>query len=164
LKKIVFDTSPLLAFAKIDRIDTLKAIFKQLLITNEVYIEIFSKSSPENIFVKEEIGKFIKVIQVKEPVDKTVNQVLQILDDGERSAVQLSYEFLKAKKKVLLIIDEKLGRRVSEQLGIPIMGSIGLLKYMEKQGVIDNSLTIAKAMRDNGYFFSDALLEHLSKT
>jgi predicted nucleic acid-binding protein len=62
-----------------------------------------------------------------------------------------------------LIIDEKLGRKVARQLGIPVMGSIGLLEYFKKQGWIEDAAEVAKKIRDNGYFYTDSLIEYLSK-
>jgi predicted nucleic acid-binding protein len=55
LKKVIIDTGPLLAFAKAGILNVLKKLFKQLIITGEVYIEVFSKKSPENDSIKENI-------------------------------------------------------------------------------------------------------------
>jgi predicted nucleic acid-binding protein len=109
----VIDTGPLLAFAKTGIIDVLKNLFKQLIITGEVYIEVFSKKSPENGSIKKYIGGFIEVRDLRElnQIDnKKIKETVQMLDDGEKSSILLSYALIENRNKVLLIIDEKSGR------------------------------------------------------
>lgn len=86
-----------------------------------------------------------------------------MLGDGEKSSILLALKHTKKKDNVLLIIDEKLGRKIAERLGIQVIGSIGLLKYLEGKGWIKDAAAIAETMRENGYFFSDALIDYLRK-
>lgn len=105
MKKVVIDTGPLLAFAKAGIVDALKNLFKQLIITGEVYIEVFSKKSPENNSIKENIGKFIQVHGLHELIridDKKIKETVQMLDDGEKSSILLSHVLIKDKNQVLM--------------------------------------------------------------
>jgi predicted nucleic acid-binding protein len=97
------------------------------MITGEVYIEVFSKKSPENNSIKENIGKFIQVQDFHELIridDKKIKETVQMLDDGEKSSILLSHVLIEEKHKVLLIIDEKSGRKAAGKLGIPVVGTV----------------------------------------
>ncbi len=161
MKKVVIDTGPLLAFAKAGIVDVLKNLFKQLIITEEVYIEVLSKKSPENDSIKEHIGRFIEVRKLNQIDDKKIKEAVQILDDGEKSSILLSHDLIEDKNKVLLIIDEKSGRKAAGKLGIPVVGTVWLLKHLEKGGWIDDAVKISREMRKKGYYLSDALIDYL---
>jgi predicted nucleic acid-binding protein len=161
LKKVVIDTGPLLAFAKAGKINTLKNLFKQLIITGDVYIEVFSKKSPENDSIKEHIGKFIEVRELNQIDDKKIKEAVQILDDGEKSSILLSHDLIEAGNKVLLIIDERSGRKVAMELRIPVVGTVWLLKHLEEGGWIEDAVRVSKEMRKKGYYLSDALIDYL---
>jgi len=161
LKKVVIDTGPLLAFAKAGKVNALKNLFKQLIITQEVYIEVFSKRSPENYSIKEHIGRFIEVRELSQIDDKKVKKAVQMLDEGEKSSILLSHSLIEDRKKVLLIIDEKSGRKAAGKLGIPVVGTVWLLKHLEKGGWINDAVEVCKEMRKQGYHLSDALIDYL---
>jgi pentatricopeptide repeat protein len=164
LKKVIIDTGPLLAFAKAGIVNTLKNLFEQLIITGEVYIEVFSKKSPENNSIKENIGKFIQVQDFHELIridDKKIKETVQMLDDGEKSSILLSHVLIEDKHKVLLIIDEKSGRKAAGKLGIPVVGTVWLLKTLKKGGWIDDAVKVSREMKRKGYYLSDALIDYL---
>jgi predicted nucleic acid-binding protein len=164
LKKVVIDTGPLLAFAKAGIVDALKNLFKQLIIIGEVYIEVFSKKSPENNIIKENIGKFIQVHDLHELIridDEKIKEAVQMLDEGEKSSILLSHFLIKDMNKVLLIIDEKSGRKAAGKLGIPVVGTVWLLKTLQQGGWIDDAVLVSKEMRKKGYHLSDALIDYL---
>jgi pentatricopeptide repeat protein len=164
LKKIIIDTGPLLAFTKAGILNVLKKLFKQLIITGEVYIEVFSKKSPENDSIKENIKGFIEVRELRElnQIDnEKIKETVQLLNDGEKSSILLSYTLIEDRKKVLLIIDEKSGRKATEKLGISVVGTVWLLKTLEKRGWIDDAVKVFKEMKKKGYYLSDALIDYL---
>ena len=164
MKKVIIDTGPLLAFAKAGILDVLKKLFKQLIITGEVYIEVFSKKSPENDSIKENIGGFIEVRELRElnQIDnKKVKETVQLLDDGEKSSIILSYILIEDRNKVLLIIDEKSGRKAAGKLGISVVGTVWILKTLEKRGWIDDAVEVSGEMKKRGYYLSDALIDYL---
>ncbi|UCH96382.1 MAG: DUF3368 domain-containing protein [Candidatus Aminicenantes bacterium] len=164
MKKVIIDTGPLLAFAKAGILNVLKKLFNQLIITGEVYIEVFSKKSPENDSIKENIGGFIEVRELRElnQIDnKKIKETVQLLNDGEKSSILLSYTLIEDRNKVLLIIDEKSGRKAAEKLGIYVVGTVWLLKTLEKRGWIDDAVKVFNEMKKKGYYLSDALIDYL---
>lgn len=78
------------------------------------------------------------------------------MDEGEKQAIALT---LTIADKVLLLVDDRLGRRVAQQLGIATTGSIGLLLRMKEKGLIENVSELMGELRDRGYWLSDRMIE-----
>lgn len=80
-------------------------------------------------------------VQTVPVIDTTLN----ILDLGEQAAMTLA-QTLPAD---LLIIDERLGRRIANDRGIPIIGTLGILDDAASQGLINLAETIAQLQQTN---------------
>jgi len=48
-----------------------------------------------------------------------------------------------------MIIDERLGRRIASERGIPIIGTLGILDDAASQGLVDLSDAIARLQQTN---------------
>ncbi len=68
---------------------------------------------------------------ITEPANVTS---LEELDRGERDSISLG--LMQTQRSVLLLIDERLGRYVSSELGLRIIGTAGLIGAAKKQGLI----------------------------
>lgn len=80
-------------------------------------------------------------VQTVPVIDKTLNT----LDPGEQAAITLA-QTLPAD---LLIIDERLGRRIAEERGIAIIGTLGILDDAAAQGLINLAEVIAQLQQTN---------------
>ncbi len=74
-----------------------------------------------------------------------MDTTLNALDPGEQSAITLA-QTLPAD---LLIIDERLGRRVASDRGIPITGTLGILDDAASQGLIELAEVITQLQQTN---------------
>ena len=97
---VVSDTTPLISLLKISRLDLLEKLFGEVLI-------------PSAIVVKE-VNNLESVSILKRATG---------LDQGESEAIVLTDEL----NAELLLMDEAKGRNVSSQMGLQIMGTIGIL-------------------------------------
>lgn len=120
---IVSDTTPIISLLKINRLDLLEKLFGEVLIPDAVYEEL----TTDKRFIDEakQITKasYIKSVSV---LDSEAVRILKMetgLDQGESEAIVLTNEL----KADILLMDEVKGRTVSKQMGITIMGTIGLL-------------------------------------
>ena len=120
---IVSDTTPLISLLKINQLDLLEKLFGEVLIPEAVFNELT---------VDERFQLEAKVIRQKEFIAvKPVNNLESVsilkratgLDQGESEAIVLTDEL----KADLLLMDEAKGRNVSAQMGLKIMGTIGIL-------------------------------------
>ena len=120
---VVSDTTPLISLLKINQLDLLEKLFGEVLIPEAVFNELT---------VDERFQLEAKVIRQKEFIAvKPVNNLESVsilkratgLDQGESEAIVLTDEL----KADLLLMDEAKGRNVSAQMGLRIMGTIGIL-------------------------------------
>ncbi|MFM7716910.1 MAG: DUF3368 domain-containing protein, partial [Microcystis sp.] len=87
---------------------------------------------------------------------QTIDETLNFLDPGEQAAITLA-QTLTAD---LLIIDERLGRRIASERGIPIIGTLGILDDASSRGLIELSDTIARLQQTN-FRISHRIIEKL---
>jgi len=117
---IVSDSTTIITLLNIERVDILKNIFDEVYIPTKVYDEVVVE---ENVTL--ESSFFIK----KEIKDRALYKLLsRSLDAGESEAIVLAKEM-----KLSLIIDEKKGRKIANNMGINIMGFLGVLLLNHKK-------------------------------
>ena len=120
---VVSDTTPLISLLKINRLDLLKKLFGDVLIPQAVFDELTDdeRFRLEADQIREK--KFIVVKPVNNPESTNILKRATGLDQGESEAIVLTDEL----KADLLLMDEEKGRNVSAQMGLRIMGTIGIL-------------------------------------
>lgn len=120
---VVSDTTPLISLLKINRLDLLKKLFGDILIPQAVFDELTDdeRFRLEADQIREK--KFIVVKPVNNPESTNILKRATGLDQGESEAIVLTDEL----KADLLLMDEAKGRNVSAQMGLRIMGTIGIL-------------------------------------
>lgn len=120
---VVSDTTPLISLLKINRLDLLKKLFGDVLIPQAVFDELTDDEQfrLEADQIREK--KFIVVKPVNNPESTNILKRATGLDQGESEAIVLTDEL----KADLLLMDEAKGRNVSAQMGLRIMGTIGIL-------------------------------------
>ena len=120
MKRVVIsDTSCLIVLSKIGCLHILQTLFGEVLITEEVRNE-FGETLPDWIIVKNVESQQIEKI------------LLLNVDEGEASAMAL---YLEKTEDALLVIDERKGRIIAQDLGIKIIGTIGIFikaKFLSK--------------------------------
>jgi predicted nucleic acid-binding protein len=70
---------------------------------------------------------------VVKPASTQPDSVLQLLDQGEREAIQLALD----ESADLLLIDERKGRNEAERRGLVTTGTLGVLLAADARGLID---------------------------
>lgn len=156
---VISDTTPIISFLKIKRLDLLKTLFEIVQIPKSVFAEL-----TENIKYRDE-AEIIKnsiFIHVIDDIDENYVSLLRRsagLDLGESEAIYLADN----KKADLLLMDEARGREVAIRMGIKIMGTIGILGLAYEVSLISKE-EIKQAidiLRDSGRHISERLYEQL---
>lgn len=142
---VIVDTSCLIILSKIGKIDCLKRIFGEILIPLSVLNE-FGETIPD----------FIEVYQ--EPIDINILQRSQIsLDKGESEVIALAIE----KNAEGVVIDEKKGRKVAKEMGLKVIGTLGMLALANTKGIVEDIEKVIKEVKDQGFFISDKHLRDI---
>jgi len=126
---IVADSSPLISFAILDKLELLDKIFDDIKIPESVYDEITQNDKPYSKELKE-----FAINKTKKVKNKLAVQILQKdLDLGESEAIVLAKE----NKIKDILIDEYKGRKIAKETGLFPIGTIGVLLQAKRQNYIN---------------------------
>ncbi|MBI4837928.1 MAG: DUF3368 domain-containing protein [Nitrospirae bacterium] len=128
-KIIVSDATSVIAFSRINKLKLLQEITGEIIIPGEVSKELFAYNKADVKKLKS--CKWIKVKEVKAQND--VGLLMPALDKGEAEVIILSKEL----KSSLVIIDELSARKVAMMMGLPLIGTVGLLIAAKEKGLIE---------------------------
>ena len=132
---VVSDSTPLITLMKAARIDLLHDLFGEIVIPEAVYQELTINSNfPDEAKTIQE-SKFIRIVRVEDRKTVSVLQRATGLDLGESEAIVYADD----NHADILLMDEASGRRVALDMGIEIMGSVGVLVSAFKGGYISVS-------------------------
>lgn len=134
---VIADSSCLIALLNIGEIDILPKLYDNIFITPEVESE-FGLELPDWIVVK-------PVIE-----NQRLEYLKSILDLGEATSIALASDTSES----LLVIDEKKGRRIATELGIAILGTVGVLIRAHESGLIDSLDSVAARLEAVGFRLS----------
>lgn len=73
-----------------------------------------------------------------------------VLDKGEASAIALALETEKSQ----LIIDEKKGRKVAQNLKIDIIGTLKVIQMAKQKGIVQSAQPVIEDLQKAGFRFS----------
>lgn len=139
-KTIISDTSCLILLDKIDEIEILHKLFGIIITTSEVAKE-FGQPLPS-------------WIKIQQPSDKNYQAIIETsVDKGEASAIALAVEL----DDCLLIIDDLKGRKFAQQLGLTIIGTLGIIVAAKLTGVITSAKPILSKIKTTNFRLSEKL-------
>ena len=141
---VVADTSPINYLILIEEIAVLRKLYSHVVIPHSVHAELVRPSAPDPV------RKFMESppawMELRTP-SETLDSPLAKLDIGEREAIALAVE-LRASR---LLIDDLEGRRLAEQRGLRVTGTIGVLREAAAEGLVDLTSVVVKLQKTNFY-------------
>lgn len=143
---IICDTSCLIIFDKIKKLDLLKLCYQNIYITPEIQNE-FGKSLPTWINVKE-----VKNIS-------TQKTLMQNLGPGEASVIAIGMEI----PNCLIVIDDLKARKVAKSLRLKITGSLGILIKAKEDGFTKKLKPILKEVEATDFRLSEGIINKILK-
>lgn len=138
---VVSDTSAVTNLIGVHRIEILRDLFGGVTVPPAVHDELMRQhvSLPDFVHVK------------KLAIRQRTAPLATELGPGESEAIALAIEL----KADFLLIDEKLGRAAAEQLGVPVIGLLGVLLLAKKHGLIPSvGEVIEQLTHDAGFYLS----------
>lgn len=151
---IVSDNSALSCLAELGELDLLQRLYGTVIITATVHKEACHPHAPESLrrFSDHPPAWLVVLPDVQPFLEET-----HALDPGEASAITLAWQH---RDSSLLIMDEKRGRKVSQALGLSIIGAAGVLCDAARVGQIDFEHTFRR-LAQTRFHLSPAIVEIL---
>ena len=136
---VVSDTTAITSLLKIGEVELLRTLFKEVLIPQAVQVELLSYHAVLPTWL------VAQTVSADEPLWN----LLTPLDPGEAEAIALA----KLNGADLLIIDEKRGRALAEQLGLRCIGLAGVLLLAKQHRLIDSLEKMLSRLENRANFY-----------
>ena len=148
---VIADSGPIFSLAIINKLGILNSLFDNVKIPQAVWDEI-SLDKTKTFY-----SLIFDFFKDKVQLIESFNELTFIMDYGESESVIL-YKELNAD---FLLIDDKKARKISENLGLNCIGTIGLLSFAKDKGLIENLKPIFEDLLNNKRFYSIDLLNEI---
>jgi predicted nucleic acid-binding protein len=125
----VSNTSPLNDLVLIDLQDILPVLFGRVLIPAAVRRELESHAAPEPI--RRWMAAGATWLETRPVSDVSVD--LEPLGAGEREAIRLA----EVTETAVVLLDEKKARRIARDRGLVVSGTLGVLDFAARRGLLD---------------------------
>ncbi len=135
---VITDSTCLIGLERIGYLDLLPALFNKIIIPQAV---------------QEEFGIYLHWLQVEQPSDLgMVGAIKMLVDDGEAEAIALAYE-----RGFPIILDDRQARSVAKNLGISMIGTVGVLVKAKQAGLIPCLKPLLDELQVNEFYLTEAL-------
>lgn len=150
---VVSDTSPINYLVLIGQINLLPELFQQIIIPQAVQAELSDALAP--LPIRTWIAVLPDWLKIQ-PVSQQSDEMLDLLDPGERAAILLAQEL----KADLLLLDDMKARSTAISKGFAITGILGILDQAAAMKLIDLPITI-QSLQNTSFWASSSLLQRL---
>lgn len=151
-KPIISNNSPLVYLWHLDLLSLLRDLYTEVWIPREVekeFLGIEKKSRQEAL----NNAPWIKVIDVTDPKDVLA---YDRLDSGEAAVLALADEH----EVRLIIIDEKKARQEVLKIGLPFIGTVGILLKAKEEGLIGEIKPLLITLQEKGMYLDESLIAY----
>jgi uncharacterized protein len=148
---VVSDTSPLTALLTIGQADLLTKLFGDVIIPPAVHAELLR--------AHHNLPNWLRIHSLRD--ETKARFYAQSIDRGEAEAIALAEE-LHADH---LLIDERKGRRLAKQQGLPILGLLGVILIAKRAQLVPSARALLEQLNlEAGIYLSEELKEAALKT
>ena len=156
MRKVVVNSTPLIALCKINRLDLLRELYGEITIPEAVFHEVTLKNDAVKKKIMEN-GAWIHIQAISDDSDKRMYKAK--LHDGEVEVMILAQEL----KADLVLIDDNAARKTAIYLGIPLSGTVGVLLRAKERGLIPKVMPVVESMEQNGIYYGSKLKDLIRK-
>ena len=156
MRKIIVNSTPLIALAKANKLEILKGMYEHIIIPEAVYREVAEKDDVAAQRI-EAAREWIEVRKVDSNLDRRMYKAK--LHDGEVEVMLLAQEI----GADAVVIDDGAARKTAEYLGLPLTGTLGVMIKAKQRGLLEAVMPVIQQMEQNGILFSRELKEKIRK-
>lgn len=151
-RRWIVNASPLILLGKIGHIALLSKLSDVLLVPEAVLREVGAKPDGERVL--EEIASLPGArIEAEVPVSSEI--IVWNLGRGESQVLALAG----AAPDGRAVLDDLEARRCAQSIGVPLIGTLGVVLRAKRRGVIATARPVIEHLRRVGLYASDALIE-----
>jgi predicted nucleic acid-binding protein len=154
---VVADAGPLIALARIGRLELLNRLYGVVVVPGAVMEELQVDSGRPGASALEAALSTGWLEVMTAPTEAA--ELKRLLDSGEAEAIVLAEQIACR----FLLIDERRGRAVARRRGIPVVGTGGLLLSAKRRGGIGSVTAELERLAENGYRLAPALVEEIRR-
>jgi predicted nucleic acid-binding protein len=145
---VVSNSSPLIALDQIQHLDLLQPLFREILIPDQVAVETVASVQPR-LWIRQQSLSLPVLSATQRPT----------LGPGEREAICLAVEVQAA----AILLDDDPARKVAIQLGLPVIGTAGVLILAKERQLIAAVRPCLDALIENRFFLARTVYELILK-
>lgn len=149
-KLVIADAGPLIAFARLRQIGLLPQIFGRVLVTEMVFAECAGRADfPESALIREAVSR--KQLELCASPD--FSAFAQKIDAGEASAIAVAIDC-----GCGVLMDDKAGRKMAANAGVPVIGTVGVLVLAKRKGLVPLVKPQLEKLAASGYFLGAEII------
>lgn len=157
MRKVVVNTTPLIALSHVGQLSLLKKLYGEINIPEAVYEEVSVKTESVCKKAVDSSLDWIRVEKIKNQMARDMYKTQ--LHDGEVEVMILSKEIMAD----VVIIDDANAKKYAKYLKLPVTGTLGVLMRAKKEGYVDRLEPILQQMVEKGIYLSQELIEFCLK-
>lgn len=146
----IANASPVIVLAKAGYVDLLEQLSAELVIPQAVVEEIIRGPSSDPARQLVESGWGV----VASPMATPIELLEWGLGLGETAVLALAQE----RKPATAVLDDAAARTCAKAIGIPVIGTLGVILRAKRQGHVDSAAEIIRAVRDAGLHLEDEFI------
>lgn len=150
---VITDASPLIALARVNGLLWLQQLFSQVVVTDVVLAEVLTGRYPET---EAPIEQALAAGWLQATSVDTTEPPLPDLDEGEAASIRLA---LSSGEPVLLLIDERAGRAVAQDLGLSVAGTAAVIGLARQRGLIASARDVFAALHASDFRMAPAVIQ-----
>lgn len=146
------NASPLIFLSKAGVIHFLQQAAPDIVVPQVVALEVGRRG--RNDITARTLANNPWVATVEVPV---IPPLIQSWDLGPGESAVLAYA--RTHPGLVAIIDDGAGRRCAETLGVPLLGTLGLIMIAKKRGLIPTARPVIALLKQQGMFLSESIID-----
>ena len=149
---IIADSSALISLAVCQKLSVLDQLYGEVKVLKAVFSEVTQAGKPQSEILRSYLHDKVSDIDLSE----------WMFDFGELGRGEL--EAIALFKKLhadLLLLDDKKARKIAELNEIPIIGSLGVLLFAKKKGLIELVKPSIENLQASGIHISKSLIQRI---
>ena len=150
---VIADASPLIALARVNGLGWLQLLFTEVMLTDVVLAEVLTGRYPAT---EAPIRQALAAGWLKTVAIPTTDPALPDLDEGEASSIRLA---LSRNGPALLLIDERSGRAVAQDLGLSVAGTAAVIGLARQSGLITSARQVFAALHASDFRIAPAVIK-----